>query len=107
MTKENTIMIAEFMCGDLKIDSNGVESIEFIPIGEWKLEEIHYSTSWNWLMPVVALCMGMGVRFLPEDKKDFKKRLTEDVMASNRKSAFMRVVEYIEIYNNTPYNSKK
>ena len=50
----NNKLIAEFMGGgEFRTNRQGVEFVEFIPLGEWKVEDLPYHTSWDWLMPVV------------------------------------------------------
>lgn len=74
-------------------------------------DELNFDKSWDWLMPVVARCMGMGFKHsdnlttlhyveLKAKHKDFKKHLIKDVMASDRNSAYMRIIRFIETWNN-------
>lgn len=39
--------------GDYRTNRQGVEFVEFIPLGEWKVEDLPYPTSWDWLVPVL------------------------------------------------------
>ena len=51
-TQENNKMIAEFMGHDT-YESNGYIMVRYSDNNERTLQDTHYHTSWDWLMPVV------------------------------------------------------
>jgi len=49
---ENNKLIAEFM-GHHTYESNGYDMVRYSDCNERTLQDTHYHTSWDWLMPVL------------------------------------------------------
>jgi hypothetical protein len=91
----NNKLIAEFMGGgDFRTDAQGIEYIEFIPLGRWKVEDVPYRTQWSWIIPVIQQierrCQGV-----PE-------QLLHINLYSTIEEMYEAVVEFIREYNLTP-----
>ena len=52
-------------------------------------EELHFHTSWDWLMPVIDKCY----------QEHMSKHIAEAVMTCNINEAYKVVVEFIKEYN--------
>jgi hypothetical protein len=52
-------------------------------------EELHFHTSWDWLMPVIDKCY----------QEHMSKHIAEAVMTCNINEAYNAVVEFIKEYN--------
>ena len=80
MTTENNKLIAEFM---------GVDQVD---IDTW-LEtnsNLHYHTSWDWLMPVIDKCY----------QEHMSKHIANAVMTCDIDTTYKAVVEFIKEHNN-------
>jgi hypothetical protein len=79
-TTENNKLIAEFM---------GVDQVD---IDTW-LEtnsNLHYHTSWDWLMPVIDKCY----------QEHMSKHIADAVMTCDIDTTYKAVVEFIKEHNN-------
>jgi len=93
----NNKLIAEFMGGgEFRTNRQGVEFVEFIPLGEWKVDDLPYHTEWNWLMPVVIKCKE-SVDYCNDDNA-LKYHNIEDEMLSQLsiEDTYKAVVEFIK-----------
>ena len=80
MTTENNKLIAEFM---------GIDQVD---IDAW-LEtnsNLHYHTSWDWLMPVIDKCY----------QEHMSKHIADAVMTCDIDTTYKAVVEFIKEHNN-------
>jgi len=68
-----------------------------VTIGEqmYTLDELHYHTSWDWLIPVVVKC------FDEQEKvsSDLSFKLNDALLETNIQTLYEIVVEFIKEYN--------
>jgi hypothetical protein len=94
-------LIAEFMGAvlgkkivafpDIKLEDNlGIIS------NNRSFEDLHYHSSWDWLMPVVIKCFEVDEQ--TNDNLNFK--LNDALLETNIDSLYQAVVEFINQYNN-------
>jgi hypothetical protein len=89
---EDNKIIAEFMGGgDFRTDAQGVEFVQFVPLGEWKVEDVPYHTSWNWIIPVVNR--------IERECQGVPSQLLNCNLYSEIGEVYQAVVEFIKIYN--------
>ena len=96
---KNNKLIAEFM-GHHTYESNGYIMISYSDCNERTLQDTHYHTSWDWLMPVV-------VRLFDDEYNEFDGaddlsfRLNDTLLETNLDSLYSIVVLFINAYNKT------
>jgi hypothetical protein len=90
----NNKLIAEFMGGgEFRTNRQGVEFVEFIPLGEWKVEDLPYHTEWNWLMPVANEI----IKSRDEQNEDWDlTNLKYALCTTNIEYVYKAVVEFIK-----------
>ena len=87
---ESNKLIAEFM-GYHTYESNGYDMVKYSDCNERTLQDTHYHTSWNWLMPVVEKCLNT------EEKTDGHHYFINDALLTcNIEVVYDRVVEFIK-----------
>ena len=91
--KENKL-IAEFM-GHHTYESNGYIMISYSDCNERTLQDTHYHTSWDWLMPVVYKTLWLE-NYEDESYEDIHNGLTNALLSQTNEA----VVEFIKQYNN-------
>ena len=63
--------------------------------GSYKIKDLQYHKSWDWLMPVVVECFE---RFGNTDTIDYMK-LNDALLTCNIEELYKTVVEFIKFYN--------
>lgn len=91
---ENNKLIAEFMEWKEYVNDRG---ILIYKKGEdlKSISQLNYSTSWDWLMPVVVKCFGVNVN----NNDDFSFKLNDALLETNIKTLYNAVIEFIKWYN--------
>ena len=102
-------LIAEFMGYDT-YESNGYIMVRYSDNNERTLQDTHYHTSWDWLMPVVEKIESLGYTFeknLQRIDRDWQclivkgnDILYQEFNTDSRKEGHSVVVEFINQYNN-------
>jgi len=86
---KNNKLIAEFM----GLENVGTLNNPMFEYGEnggcRSLEDLHYNTSWDWLMPVIDKCY----------QEHMSKHIAQAVMTCDINKAYQVVVEFINEYN--------
>ena len=93
--KESNRLIIEFDMGggDYSTDSEGIEYVELIPIGKYKLEDVPYR-QWSWLIPVVQK--------IERENEGVPHQLLNCSLYSEVNEVYEAVVWFIQEYNLTP-----
>jgi hypothetical protein len=100
-TTENNKLIAEFM-GYKTYKMNGYLNVEYADNNHRTIQDTHYHTSWDWLMPVVE-----KIQKLYEECMDYNNQMPEDYyykvldkgISTPREIIYKAVVEFIKQYN--------
>ena len=93
-------LIAEFMGYDT-YESNGYIMVRYSDNNERTLQDTHYHTSWDWLMPVVVRLFDV-IQYNEFDGADnLSFRLNDTLLETNLDSLYNIVVEFINEYNKT------
>ena len=87
---EDNKLIAEFM----QKGSEGFGLYDFDGC-HYRLDELEFETSWDWLMPVVQKCFDTQQ---PEEGQHYF--INESLLTMKIEVVYDRVVEFIKTYNN-------
>ena len=88
--EESNKLIAEFM----QKGSQGFGLYDFDGC-HYRLDELKYHTSWDWLMPVVIKCFEVG----EQTNDDLNFKLNDALLETNIDSLYKAVVEFINQNN--------
>ncbi len=95
-TKENNKLISEFMgyenVGTLNNPMYDYYDNDFQD-GIYKVEDLQYHKSWDWLMPVVSKCFKTG-----DDTHEWDN-IMDTLFTCDRDIVYAEIVEFINQYN--------
>ena len=86
-------LIAEFMGHDT-YESNGYIMVRYSDNNERTLQDTHYHSSWNWLMPVVDKCFDTHFEY----SDDFIFLLNDALLTTNIDEVYKAAIEFIKEY---------
>tara|TARA_R110002167_G_scaffold265541_2_gene472264 strand:+ start:435 stop:749 length:315 start_codon:yes stop_codon:yes gene_type:complete len=98
---KNNKVIAEFM-GHHTYESNGYIMISYSDCNERTLQDTHYHTSWDWLMPVLNKIDSYAnekLSFLEFDDYRTNWSMIDRPSKYQIKDVYDQVVQFIEWYN--------
>ena len=90
--KDNKL-IAEFM-GYKTYKMNGYLNVEYADNNHRTIQDTHYHTSWDWLMPVLKK---INLKLTPQNYSEW--RMINRPTEYNIKDVYNQVVEFIKQYN--------
>tara|TARA_R110002020_G_scaffold9539_2_gene37453 strand:- start:12309 stop:12599 length:291 start_codon:yes stop_codon:yes gene_type:complete len=91
--KEQSKLIAEFM-GYKTYELNGYDMVEYSECNVRTLQDIHYHTSWDWLMPVLK---NINLKLHP-DTYGFWRMINRPT-EYHIEQVYTQAVEFIKNYN--------
>ena len=97
--KANNKIIAEFM-GYHTYESNGYDMVRYSDCNERTLQDTHYHTSWDWLMPVIEKCLVGEAEQSEEISNTTIKNIYESICKQDISFAYKSVIQFIKTQNN-------
>lgn len=92
---EGNKLIAEFM-GYHTYESNGYDMVRYSDCNERTLQDTHYHSSWDWLMPVFEKCLVGEAEQSEEISNTLIKNIYDGICSQDISFAYKSVVEFIK-----------